>query len=122
VDAFSRKAQAETDGAYDARSLCHKVIVPLAPQLGFSIGVTGREPLNNQPYFRVSRATKEDLLPLVKANAREQVKILDRILRKLEATSGVEEAQKALRAFIRIRQEVCPAVHNEESRRGRTDA
>src|SRR5690606_2457501 len=41
--------------AFSARTLCHSVIVPLAAELGFSIGVTGREPLNNQPYFRMTR-------------------------------------------------------------------
>ena len=41
--------------AYSARSLCEKVLVPLATDLGFSIGVTGRQPLNNQPYFRITR-------------------------------------------------------------------
>jgi hypothetical protein len=35
--------------------LCHSVLVPLSAELGFSLGVTGREPLNNQPYFRMTR-------------------------------------------------------------------
>ncbi len=41
--------------AYSARSLCHTVLVPLSAELGIDIGVTGREPLNNQPYFRMTR-------------------------------------------------------------------
>jgi hypothetical protein len=41
--------------AYSARTLCHTVLVPLAAELGFNIGVTGREPLDNQPYLRMTR-------------------------------------------------------------------
>lgn len=41
--------------AFSARSLCHSVLVPAAARHGFSIGVNGREPLNNQPYFRMNR-------------------------------------------------------------------
>jgi hypothetical protein len=41
--------------AYSARTLCHTVLVPLAAELGFNIGVTGREPLNNKPYLRMTR-------------------------------------------------------------------
>jgi len=40
--------------AYSARTLCHSVLVPLAGEFGINIGVTGREPLNNQPYFRMT--------------------------------------------------------------------
>lgn len=39
--------------SYSARSLCHSVIVPFSVENHISIGVTGREPLNNQPYFRM---------------------------------------------------------------------
>jgi hypothetical protein len=41
--------------AFSARSLCHSVLVPLSAELGFSLGVSGREALNNQPYFRMTR-------------------------------------------------------------------
>ena len=39
--------------AYPARTLAEKVLVPVSIQVGFHLGVTGREPLNNQPYFRM---------------------------------------------------------------------
>src|SRR5262249_29555100 len=60
VDAFAVKNTA-TDptkqaGAYSARSLAHGVLVPFAAEFGIDLGVTGREPLNNQPYFRMNRA------------------------------------------------------------------
>jgi SacI restriction endonuclease len=41
--------------SYSARGLCHKVLVPASDLLGFSLGATGREPLNNQPFFRYDR-------------------------------------------------------------------
>jgi hypothetical protein len=41
--------------AFSARSLAEKVLVPVAAEFGVSLGVTGREPLNNQPYFRMTR-------------------------------------------------------------------
>lgn len=37
---------------YSLRTLGHEVLVPAAQRLGFSIRNTGREPLNNQPFFR----------------------------------------------------------------------
>ena len=46
--------------AYSARSLCHGVLVPLSAELDFDIGVRGREPLNNQPYFRMSYLGDQD--------------------------------------------------------------
>src|SRR5690348_11505845 len=45
----------DNDNAFSARTLCHSVFVPLAAELGISLGATGREPLNNQPYFRMTR-------------------------------------------------------------------
>lgn len=41
--------------SYSARTLCHQVLVPASDLLGFSLGATGREPLNNQPFFRYDR-------------------------------------------------------------------
>jgi hypothetical protein len=40
------------DNAFSARALAENVLVPLSAELGISLGVTGRQPLNNQPYFR----------------------------------------------------------------------
>src|SRR5690606_17545411 len=45
----------DNKNSYSARTLCHSVLVPLAAELGIHLGVTGREPLNNQPYFRMTR-------------------------------------------------------------------
>lgn len=58
MDVFAVKVGAEGEGAYSARGLGHGVLVPLAAELGINLGVTGREPLNNQPYFRIKRVSE----------------------------------------------------------------
>lgn len=59
VDAFAVKAGSEHPGVYSARTLGHGVLVPNSPQLGIYLGVTGREPLNNQPCFRIDLVDHE---------------------------------------------------------------
>jgi len=103
ADVFSVKSKAETPGAYSARGLGHGVLVPNAVKLGIHLGVTGREPLNNQPYFRIRRATLESILPLVRDKAAGPVKVLCEILSELESVSSSEEARRALRSFIVVR-------------------
>ena len=85
--------------AFSARSLCHSVLVPLAVELGFSIGVTGREPLNNQPYFRMTRL--DDGTP-VHPGARRSFDYMVEVVRELNDVQEAE-AQAALRAFIAVR-------------------
>ncbi len=82
--------------AYSARNLCHAVLVPMAVDLGFSLGVTGREPLNNQPYFRIIRVG--DGTP-VRNNARPAFDYLLELLDDLGGCSK-EEASEALAAFV----------------------
>src|SRR5262245_27759407 len=50
VDPFALKVR-DLPTAYSARSLCKDVLVPCAVDAGIHIGTTGREPLNNQPFF-----------------------------------------------------------------------
>src|SRR4051812_33864697 len=59
ADVFAIKSAAGTPGAYSARSLAHGVLVPNAASLGIDLGRSGREPLNNQPYFRHVRVTDD---------------------------------------------------------------
>jgi len=103
ADAFAVKARAPTAGAYSARGLGHGVLVPNALLLGIHLGVTGREPLNNQPYFRILRATLAEVQPLVRGHALVPVKLLVRILEDLEKLTTLQQARDALRAFIRVR-------------------
>ena len=83
--------------AYSARSLCHGVLVPLAADLGVSIGVTGREPLNNQPYFRMSRLA--DDTP-VRDRGRAAYDYMVRLVMELQVVPTLEQARAALAAFI----------------------
>jgi len=106
VDPFSVKAGAGTQGAYSARTFGHSTLVPLAPKLGIDLGVSGREPLNNQPYFRIKRATAEEMLPLVKDV--RPVRVLQRALHELERIRDQSEALVALRAFIKVRRRYKP--------------
>jgi hypothetical protein len=87
------------DNAYSARSLCHGVLVPLSAELGFSIGVSGREPLNNQPYFRMTRLG--DDTP-VHAGGRAAFDFMVRLVDELQGL-GSDAAREALRAFIAVR-------------------
>lgn len=85
--------------AFSARTLAHGVLVPLAAELGFSIGVTGREPLNNQPYFRMTRL--DDGTP-VHAGGRAA---FDNMLGLVALLQKADErdAEEALAAFIAVR-------------------
>ncbi|MGF3052878.1 restriction endonuclease, SacI family [Microbacterium sp. YY-03] len=58
VDTLSLKHDEANPFSYSARGLCHGVIVPAAVQHNFTIRNTGREPLNNQPFFRYDRIDK----------------------------------------------------------------
>lgn len=91
--------------AYSARSLCHAVVVPLAAELGISIGVTGREPLNNQPYFRIKRLG--DDTP-VHAGGRAAFAYMIELVSELSSLATEAEAREALRAFIAVRRKYQP--------------
>jgi hypothetical protein len=85
--------------AYSARSLCHSVVVPLSAELGFSLGVSGREPLNNQPYFRMTTLGDDTPVHPGGRSAFEfMVQLVDRA-QELDARN----AQRALAAFITVR-------------------
>lgn len=85
--------------AFSARSLCHGVVVPLASELGVHIGVNGREPLNNQPYFRMT--SLGDGTP-VHSRARPAFDYMVSLVDELQRyKSG--QARGALRAFIAVR-------------------
>ncbi len=90
---------AEQARSYSARTLCHTVLVPLAAEYGFSLGVSGREPLNNQPFFRMERL--DDGTP-VNPKAKRAVEYLLELVEMLQSASS-EEAERALHAFIDVR-------------------
>jgi hypothetical protein len=102
VDLFAIKPKHAIGNAnaYSARSLCHTVLVPLAAEFGISIGVTGREPLNNQPYFRMTRLG--DGTP-VHAGGRAAFDYMVELVQELQAMPHVNNASVALQAFIVVR-------------------
>ena len=97
--------------AFSARNLCHAVLVPLAAQLGFSIGVTGREPLNNQPYFRMTRLG--DDTP-VHEGGRAAFAFMEELVAELRALKTEADAREALRAFIAVRRAYVPKYAAKE--------
>jgi hypothetical protein len=95
--------------AYSARSLCHSVIVPLSAELGFSIGVTGREPLNNQPYFRMTKLG--DGTP-VHSGAQQAFAYMVSLIDELSGDPP-EVARAGLRAFIAVRRQYQPSYASD---------
>ncbi|MBT7693711.1 MAG: restriction endonuclease, SacI family [Gemmatimonadales bacterium] len=106
VDVFALKVAAGTEGAYTARRLAKDVLAALAPSLGIDLGVTGREPLNNQPYFREPRITRE-MEKIIRADGLPPFRIVYAALERLQSATQ-EEACSALRAFLRGRQRKAP--------------
>lgn len=107
VDLFAIKPEHApgNDNAFSARSLCHSVLVPLAAELFFSIGVTGREPLNNQPYFRMTRL--DDGTP-VHTGGKAAFDYMVSLVRELQTLDSEHKAREALRAFVAVRRRYQP--------------
>ena len=91
--------------AYSARTLCHTVLVPLSAELGFSLGVTGREPLNNQPYFRMRHLG--DGTP-VHSKAKAAFAAMLNLVDEVAALSDEVAATRVLAAFIAVRRSYQP--------------
>jgi len=106
----------QNPNAFSARSLCHGTLVPLAAELGFSLGVTGREPLNNQPYFRMTRL--DDGTP-VHVGGKEAFDYMLSLIKELQKADEAQ-AGEALRAFIAIRREYQPRYVDHEGGRSLT--
>lgn len=100
TDAFAIKAKSDQPGAYSARSLYHNVLVPSAVRLGISLGATGREPLNNMPFFRMQRI---DDGTAIHPSARRAFGMLIDLATRLQSLTSEDEAKAALRAFIHVR-------------------
>ena len=98
IDALSLK-QKPGKNAYSARVLADKVLVPGAIVYGYFLRTTGREPLNNQPFFRYLRI---DEIDRIKGGA---AAYLPKLIEACEEINmlGSEEARLALAAFLRVR-------------------
>lgn len=101
----------DNPNAYSARPLCEGVLVPVSAKLNFDLGVTGRQPLNNQPYFRMSYLG--DDTP-IHAGGREAFDYMFGLVRELNAGTP-HEAADALAAFIAVRRAYIPDYSKFES-------
>jgi hypothetical protein len=97
IDALAIKSKAGPT-AYSMRGVV-KVLATRASDYGYHLGVTGPEPLNNQPWFGSSRVDRiTNLHAEAKPFHREVVRYLSDLNRLSE-----EQAFEALAAFIRRR-------------------
>jgi len=106
VDVFALKVNAGTPGAYSARNLAKEVLAPLCRDHQVHIGVTGREPLNNQPYLRESRVFRQ-----MSVHAKTKP-VLDKVCDFLEELASIDDRSEllnALASFITVRRAHWPA-------------
>lgn len=85
--------------SYSARTLCHGVLVPIATEFDIDLGVTGAEPLNNQPYFRMNYLGDETAVHTSSKAAWDYMVELVGKLARMNQT----ESEAALRAFAQVR-------------------
>lgn len=88
--------------SYSARPLCENVLVPVAADVGINIGSSGAQPLNNQPYFRMSYLG--DGTP-VHAGSQAAFNYMLELIKKLESMDQ-EQSRAALAAFVAVRREI----------------
>ena len=113
VDLYAIKPSHAPDraNAFSARSLAHTVLVPLSAELGISLGVTGREPLNNQPYFRMT--SLDDGTP-VHAGGRAAFDYMLELITELQRVGDRGSAEVALRSYVVVRRRYQPRYVDQE--------
>jgi len=100
VDLYMVKPNhSKSENAYSARTLSEKVLVPIAVECGFDIGTSGLQPLNNQPYFRMTYLG--DDTP-VSARGRPPFEMMMKLIKKISILDS-PQAAAALRSFIKVR-------------------
>jgi hypothetical protein len=104
VDVFSLKASADHPGAFDARRSAERVLVPASQRSAFHLGVTGPQPLNNQPFFRSQRIESR---MVVRPNAQPLIDLLLTNLQEI-ALMRRPEAIEALAGFVIVRRRYVP--------------
>lgn len=113
VDPLSIK-EAYSDRAFSLRTICHTVLVPHSRQSDppYHLGATGREPLNNQPYFRYDHL---DTIDRLSSSAKPYLNRLKAEL-TIADTLTADEAVLALAAFLRQRIAVQTEINQAEGR------
>jgi SacI restriction endonuclease len=94
----------DAPNAFSARTLSEKVLVPVAAELGIHIGATGPQPLNNQPYFRMTYLGDDTPVHSKAKPAFEYMMILVREIEQMDEAA----ARDALRAYISVRMRYAP--------------
>jgi hypothetical protein len=110
VDVFSLKASDDSPGAFDARGVAEKALVPASRKYGFDLGARKAQPLNNQPFFRSLRINRQ---MVVREWARPVLNELISLLQEV-AQADSPTAVRALAAFIRVRREYLPTYATVE--------
>jgi len=98
-DPFSLKRIKADPRTYSARSLAHNVLVPFLARHGIGLKGVGREPLNNQPFFRFDSVQK-----INRAKYPRDIERLRQVLSEIERLSP-EQAVVALSAFLQVAKE-----------------
>jgi hypothetical protein len=101
VDVFALKATTASPGAYGPRMLSEQVLVPFAVNNRIHLGSRGRQPWNNQPWFRYDVAEPGMRIAAKCRSAFEY--LLSCFARVAELTD--EEAFMGLAAFLRERRQ-----------------
>ncbi|WP_237204577.1 restriction endonuclease, SacI family [Rothia nasimurium] len=97
IDVFSIKKNKQNKKSYSLRSLCHRTLVPISNELNFSIRNTGREPLNNQPFFRYDRIDE-----ISRVRDSQELDVFQNLLHDKISKLDEEQALIALSSFIKI--------------------
>lgn len=106
VDVFSLRLQDDSPGAFGARSVAERSLLPASRRYQFDLGARGPQPLNNQPFFRSLRINQH---MAVRESARPVLNELIALLHELTRATPTE-AVRALASFIHIRRQYF-AVH-----------
>jgi hypothetical protein len=85
--------------------------VAVAAEAGIHLGATGREPLNNQPYFRMK--SLGDGTP-VHGAAKEAFNYILELVKELSAFRSEAQAREALRADVAVRRRYQPRYTQDD--------
>lgn len=93
IDPFSIKKRGPN--SYSARTLAHEVLVPFASTKRFNLKAKGREPINNQPFFRYERVDSID-----RTRNKPTVEFLKKLLSEISRFDE-SQSEQALTGFLR---------------------
>lgn len=99
------------NSSFSIRPLSETVLVPVAAELGIHIGVTGAQPLNNQPYFRMRYLG--DGTP-ISSKGQAPFDYMMQLIGELQALDA-DKSRQALRAFVAVRKTYQPRYAASQS-------